>query len=209
MAAKVPRQRRARSSDGRGITRKPKPKGSHTTEKQVEKKALTAQNKIRKNPQPEFSQPLASPKPPPAPREVPAHRAAPPAPTSIADGLPKIQPNPTRRRRGRRGFRRGRRGAASETYCRKLAARLRLLVPTGGKVYKSLIKRKKKNPLPFYSFSLPPPPKDCETERAAGAWICSISEFLPSLGSLPPATAALGVWKKGGEKKKRRREKKN
>ena len=97
MAAKVPRQRRARSSDGRGITRKPKPKGSHTTEKQVEKKALTAQNKIRKNPQPEFSQPLASPKPPPAPREVPAHRAAPPAPTSIADGLPKIQPNPTQR----------------------------------------------------------------------------------------------------------------
>lgn len=97
-----------------------------------------------------------------------------------------------------------------ETYCRKLAAQLRLLVPTGGKVYKSLIKKnKKKNLLPFYSFSLPPL-KDCETKRAAGAWICSISEFLWSLGSLPPATAALGVWKKGGKKKiEEEEEKKN
>lgn len=43
-----------------------------------------------------------------------------------------------------------------ETYCRKLAARFQLLVPTGGKVYKSLIRKKKKNPLLFYSFSLPP-----------------------------------------------------
>lgn len=89
-----------------------------------------------------------------------------------------------------------------ETYCRKLAAQLQLLVPTGGKVYKSLIKKKKKIPSHFIpSLSLSPLPKDCETERAARAWIHSISEFLQSLGSLPPATAALGVWKKGGKKK--------
>lgn len=90
-----------------------------------------------------------------------------------------------------------------ETYCRKLATRLQLLVPTGGKVYKSLIQKKKKIPSHFIP-SLSPFPKDCETERAARAWIRSISEFLQSLGSLPPATAALGVWKKGEKKIKRR-----
>lgn len=114
--------------------------------------------------------------------------------------------NPTHHRRGCRGFCRGQRGAVLETYCRKLAARLQLLVPTGGKVYKSLIKKKKSPPILFL---LSPLPKDCETERAAGAWIRSIAEFLQSLGSLPPATAALGVWKKGGKKnKKKKRSKK-
>lgn len=113
--------------------------------------------------------------------------------------------NPTHHRRGCRGFCRGQRGAVLETYCRKLAARFQLLVPTGGKVYKSLIRKKKKKIPSYFIPSLSPLPKDCETERAARAWIRSISEFLQSLGSLPPATAALGVWKKGGKKIKRRR----
>lgn len=64
--------------------------------------------------------------------------------------------NPTHHRRGCRGFCRGQRGAVLETYCRKLAARFQLLVPTGGKVYKSLIRKKKKKSPPIL-FLLSPP----------------------------------------------------